>query len=156
MSKLFLELDIGFIIIAGSRGIIDVRVSIFITNNDFAVFIATILWFLYKKKVGVASNVFDDGSRGNDVLDEGVRTEWCITSSDWWLVRKIRDTEVKSVTYRTRDWKQWQYSVITECQAMRKEWVRQVGVLSWPCAARLKLGSTGRVGNKVCIERSIY
>ena len=63
MSKLLLELDIGLVIITVGRHVIDARFSIFIVDNDFAIFITAILRLLYKEKVHVAPNIAHDEGR---------------------------------------------------------------------------------------------
>ena len=63
MSELLLKLNICLIVVTVGRHVVDVGSSVFIVDNDFAIFIMTIFQLLYKKKVCVASDITYGGCR---------------------------------------------------------------------------------------------
>ena len=80
MSKLLLELDIGLVIVVVGRHVVDVMSSVFIIDDDFAIFITAIFQLLYKEEVHVAPDIAYGGGRQCDTLGEGVRN-WGSTMS---------------------------------------------------------------------------
>ena len=74
MSKLLLKLNVGLVIIAVGGCVINARSSVFIVDDDFTIFVSTILRLLYKEEVHVASNIICGGFGQCDALHEGMRS----------------------------------------------------------------------------------
>ena len=51
MSELLLKLNVSYVVVAVGRHVVNVRSSIFVVDDDFAVFITAILRVLYKEEV---------------------------------------------------------------------------------------------------------
>ena len=63
MSELLLKLNIGLVIITIGGCVVNVESSVFVIDDDFAIFITAILRLLYKEKVHVAPNIAHDEGR---------------------------------------------------------------------------------------------
>ena len=61
MSELLLKLDVGLVVIAVGRHVVNVGSSVFIINDDPTVFIAAILRLLYKEEVHITPDVVCGG-----------------------------------------------------------------------------------------------
>ena len=73
MSELLLELNVGLVIVAVDRCVIDVGSSVLIVDDDLTVFVPAILQLLYKEEVRVTSDIARGGCRRGNALGEGAR-----------------------------------------------------------------------------------
>ena len=73
MSKLLLKLNVGLVVVAVGRHVVDVGSSVLIVDDDLTIFVAAILQLLYKEEVRVTSDVVCGGSGQCDMSGEGAR-----------------------------------------------------------------------------------